>query len=445
MAKRLPQAADKVKGAQSVSGATGGPSTGHGMNYQIDYAVYRALDVISRSLGAPHKQWTIRIEPRAVSKEALTRWDLAIDPPEELIEVKLNPTRQDILDWLDRIQQGQVSSPERAFSLVYGKGGGLLLRMLRSLRRTAIEANQDAQKFQVLLEQEDINNAHQILVPLGNRPHTVLQRMTFEQIPEEVLARHIQLQARILTGEHQSKRLLDLLFHKFSEAVPTRTTFVVSDLCRDIERAGIPLQSPPDINPADLCPHAIATLLILQVCPTGLPMAVIAQAICAEPSDLERELTSLVAGGVLAAEDGLWSVKPLLRKLTGPDPADLLCRTLEALLGFIECSQYDKTAPDQLQNAIALARECVGVRPKSVAAVFMTLDKLLKHRGDKHLVLELADLSIGAARRIPRTRREVEGEAQALICGRSWVFQRIGRLTEARIEAEKSRSISSSL
>ena len=70
MAKRLPQAADKVKGAQSVSGATGGPSTGHGMNYQIDYAVYRALDVISRSLGAPHKQWTIRIEPRAVSKEA---------------------------------------------------------------------------------------------------------------------------------------------------------------------------------------------------------------------------------------------------------------------------------------------------------------------------------------------------------------------------------------
>jgi len=32
----------------------------------------------------------------------------------------------------------------------------------------------------------------------------------------------------------------------------------------------------------------------------------------------------------------------------------------------------------------------------------------------------------------------VEGEAQALICGRSWVFQRIGRLTEALIEAEKS-------
>jgi len=118
--------------------------------------------------------------------------------------------------------------------------------------------------------------------------------------------------------------------------------------------------------------------------------------------------------------------------------ADLLCRALEALLRFIECYKYNTRARDQLQNALALARQCAEARPKSVAAVFMTLDKLLKNWGDKHLVLEIADLCIGAARCAPRTRREVEGEAQALICGRSWVFQRIGRLTEALIEAEKS-------
>jgi hypothetical protein len=336
MAKRLPKAANQVQGSPSVSGATGGPSTGHGMNYQIDYAVYRALDVISRSLCAPYKQWTIRIEPRAVSKEALTRWDLAIDPPEELIEAKLNPTRQDILDWLDRVQQGRGASPERAFSLVYSKEGGLLLRMLGSLRRIAIEASQDVQTFQQLLEREGLNDAHQILVPLGEGAHTTLQRMTLEQIPEELLARHIQMHARMLAGEQQGKRLIDLLFHKFSEAVSQRTMFFVSDLCQEIARAGIPLHSPPDINPADLCPHAVATLLILQVCPTGLPMEVIAQATCAEPSDLEWELTSLVTAGVLVAEDGLWSVKPLPRKLTRSDMADLLYRALEALLGFID-------------------------------------------------------------------------------------------------------------
>ena len=108
----------------------GGPSTGAGMNYQIDYDVHRALDVISRSLSAPHKQWAIRIEPRAVSKEALIRWDLAIDSPEELLSEAQTDT-PDILDWLDRVQTGE-SLLQRERFLVYSKGGGLLLRMLRS-------------------------------------------------------------------------------------------------------------------------------------------------------------------------------------------------------------------------------------------------------------------------------------------------------------------------
>src|SRR5262249_57048512 len=72
------------------------------------------------------------------------------------------------------------------------------------------------------------------------------------------------------------------------------------------------------------------------------------------------------------------------------------------------------------------------------AVVFMAFDKLLKMWGEKPLVLERADRCMGAARCAPRPRREVEGEAQALICGRSWVFQRIGRLTEALVEAERS-------
>src|SRR5436853_3342720 len=68
----------------------------------------------------------------------------------------------------------------------------------------------------------------------------------------------------------------------------------------------------------------------------------------------------------------------------------------------------------------------------------MTLDKFLKRLGDKHLVHEVAQLSISAARRAHRTRREVEGEAHALICGLSWVLQRIGSLAQARAFAEAS-------
>jgi hypothetical protein len=86
MSKRLPQKENKSNPARSISGAIGGPSTGHGMNYQIDYGVFKTLDLISRALSAPHKPWAIRIEPRAVSQGALTRWDIGFEPPENLLK-----------------------------------------------------------------------------------------------------------------------------------------------------------------------------------------------------------------------------------------------------------------------------------------------------------------------------------------------------------------------
>jgi integrase len=50
------------------------------MNYQLDYAVLKTLGLISRYLSAPHKNWAIRVEPRAGSATAATQWDLGADP-----------------------------------------------------------------------------------------------------------------------------------------------------------------------------------------------------------------------------------------------------------------------------------------------------------------------------------------------------------------------------
>src|SRR4051812_42544306 len=86
--------------AHRTPGAVGGPSTGRGLNYQLYYAVLKSLALISHSLCIPHHKWAIRIEPRAGSGSGTTQWDLGIDPPASLIEAKLNPTRQEILDWL---------------------------------------------------------------------------------------------------------------------------------------------------------------------------------------------------------------------------------------------------------------------------------------------------------------------------------------------------------
>ena len=140
MSKGLLKNKSKSKSPQSISGATGGPSTGHGMNYQINYGVFKALDLMSRALSAPHKPWAIRIEPRAISGGILTRWDLGIEPPEKFAEAKLNPKRQEILDWLNHVRDAGASHREREFRLVYNEGGGPLLIALGHLIRIAHEA-----------------------------------------------------------------------------------------------------------------------------------------------------------------------------------------------------------------------------------------------------------------------------------------------------------------
>jgi tetratricopeptide (TPR) repeat protein len=78
--------------------------------------------------------------------------------------------------------------------------------------------------------------------------------------------------------------------------------------------------------------------------------------------------------------------------------------------------------------------------------MFISLDKPLKSLGDKHLVLEAAELTITSARRNhPRSQADVEGEAQALICGTSWALQRIDRLPEALNFAEQSLNLGNAI
>jgi tetratricopeptide (TPR) repeat protein len=117
----------------------------------------------------------------------------------------------------------------------------------------------------------------------------------------------------------------------------------------------------------------------------------------------------------------------------------LLARALNSVLLFIEGRKQEPDGKAQVRNAIALAEACAGPRPDATATVFRALDKSLKDIGDKHLALKVAELSIQAAREAaPRTREVAEGEAHALICGRSWVYQRINRLADARVAAEES-------
>jgi hypothetical protein len=89
----------------AASGATGGPSTVHGIDYQLKVAVYEAYRMMAEVLAAPFRDLTITLEARSIHEEGITRWDVGLGLPTRLLEIKLNANRSDILEWLDGLRK----------------------------------------------------------------------------------------------------------------------------------------------------------------------------------------------------------------------------------------------------------------------------------------------------------------------------------------------------
>jgi hypothetical protein len=108
-------------------------------------------------------------------------------------------------------------------------------------------------------------------------------------------------------------------------------------------------------------------------------------------------------------------MRPLPSEITVHNGPNLWGRLLEALLAYIHAHKNEKSGRNQVFNTVEIARKCSASCQPQVAQVFRVLDKLLKRRGDKHLVLEVADLSIGAARRPEQVRsKEVCAEQRVV-------------------------------
>src|SRR5579862_708187 len=101
------------KKTYSQSGAVGGPATGAGLNFQVDFAVLQALERISHALVNPLDQGEISMEPRLISGKSVTCWDVRTTPPDTATEAKLRPKRDEILEWLDRVEAGAKQSGGR--------------------------------------------------------------------------------------------------------------------------------------------------------------------------------------------------------------------------------------------------------------------------------------------------------------------------------------------
>jgi tetratricopeptide (TPR) repeat protein len=308
--------------------------------------------------------------------------------------------------------------------------------------RIAKEAQAEPDRFNMLLDLEEGECRDEILSKLGPEPLRALNQMQIVNFPEIVLEEDIAFRARCLAGEEGGKRLQETLFRKIAMTGPNRARLNIFDLINELKQAGIELQSPPAIQPTDLGAVTLSAMFTLQHCPAGVPLEVLANAQGTTPSELEAHLRPLLMNRLMVLDNGICSLAPLPTSLKVSNPGDVLSATLRSLLAFINLTGRTEASRRQIPNVVAISHACATRRPDVVARVFMQLDKHLKDLGDKHLVLDLASLSVSSARRAtPKTREEAEGEAQALVCGISWVYQRTGRLREAQTFAEKSLRI----
>ncbi|HEX2094177.1 MAG TPA: hypothetical protein VHG28_17370, partial [Longimicrobiaceae bacterium] len=344
-----------------------------------------------------------------MDENAVTRWDIGIEPDGWLVEVKGNPKRGDIVEWIERSASAGTTKPGQRYLLVYSHGGGTLLKTMRRLTRIAEEAIDDFE-FERLVREEALHDVGEVFARLGSSPRSLLVRMRIEQIAEESLISDIERRARGLAGSVAGERLVDRLFRQLSEAVETRGALSIREVIRRTQGEGIELQAPPVVSAEDLSGCAQDAVFLLQNCESGLPTSVLAAAIGCTVEQLEQDLSGLRAEGLVTAQGEILLLQPLPSWLTHPRKHDLLSRLLDELVTYLTSTPDPGVVRSQIQHVLTLSQRCSHSHPQVVASVFPRLDKVLKRLGDKRLVLEIADASIEAAKQPGRTRVQAEAE-----------------------------------
>lgn len=184
-----------------------------------------------------------------------------------------------------------------------------------------------------------------------------------------------------------------------------------------------------------------AVFYVLQNAPVPLPIEVLCAAVGAGHGDLCGAIASPELTRWFTLREELLSTTYYRPVYPVPGaPHELLSAALDGLLGYLERHGIPAATRDQLDNALAFSGQS-GVRRDVVARMFGVLQKPLKRLGDKRLVWRAAQASIEAASHENRSDQDARQEALALICGRSWVLQRVGKLDDAKSDARRSLEV----
>jgi hypothetical protein len=119
------------------------------------------------------------MEPLDVAPGSMAKWDVRVSPPVVFHEVKLRPTRQDMLEWFGRVQSSP--DPQAEFVLVYAGGGGKLLTAFERLKALASPAFTE-DDFRRLVDEYDIGGAPDVLSALGGDSFRAINRSSANRL-----------------------------------------------------------------------------------------------------------------------------------------------------------------------------------------------------------------------------------------------------------------------
>ena len=419
---------------RSPLGRVGGPATFAGITYQTEYAVLQTLDLISKTLVIHGPISYIGIEPRVISGGLISSWDIIVGPPDQATEAKETPNATDIVEFLVRVSE--VPDSRVVCKLLYGKGSTPILSGLYRMKHLALESGDDSEKFRVLVKGEQPPHAETILANLGDGAHSLLKKIETENLTHEALSRELDGAARQLSGS-RSQQLLDFLFRRLAVAASSRLRINVDSLVQEIAGIGIELYCSPVSDVAGVDRKILPILFCLQSCVHDVPMEVISD--FHGGSEIQQMVRSVTVPGLLTENDGCVGMRRLPTPLAIENGEPVRGQFLRVLLSFIKRNKYSKEAQQQVANAIRLAKLCGRANSEVVAILFDAVEKPLKRAGNKLQLFEAAELSIAAVRSSTHATDQMrEAEAKALICGRSWVYQRMGETEKARVAGNES-------
>jgi tetratricopeptide (TPR) repeat protein len=388
----------------------------------------------------------ISLEPRVLGPDRQVGYDIAIPGSRRRLEVKLNPTREDVRTFLRTVADDpDVAENTTSYEFVHARGSAAL----RDLQTVLLLAREVVHATEFTNRSSELTTGQRDLVSqLSLHAYQACRRITVSSMPETHVDTVLRWRTDFIFGENDSLVVRDRLRARIADASQERATLDVAVLIDELNSLGFTsrLVQRPDLTALSRpVQEAIAVLALLD---SPLPRRVLQEAIDADDASMV-ELERLAASAPLVTETGV-----LLTWRVGgvhvPRFHQLLSEVLRSLLRIASDRNQHHLAVTQVRNIARLAVELQETDPELVADSYRHAEKVFKTRGNLQLALSASRVALRASERPPLlanrvTDEQLRARAQTLICGESWVLQRTGDLDAAERLAQQSLQLGEKL